>query len=358
MTAPGVVLTGGGTTGHVAVNLALIPHLLARGYAVSYLGSKTGIERSLVADFPEVTYYPISTGKLRRYFSFKNAADAFRVLHGILQARRILARLRPRVVFSKGGFVSVPVLYGARMNGIPSLTHESDVTPGLANRLCYRVVDKIFVTFEETMTLVPQNKGIYLGPIVRDQVKHGDRERGLATFGLSGRKPVLLVLGGSLGAGALNTLVRDNLDALLEHFDIVHGTGAGKDDPVLIRPGYVPRAYINEEMNDALAMADLIVSRAGSNAIFEFLYYRKPMVLLPLSSASSRGDQVQNAARFEKKGFAVVLPEETAENNFVSTILSTYEQRAAICQNQEMFEFQDGIARILEEIDRRVIREQ
>lgn len=345
-----IVLTGGGSTGHVAVNLALIPRLQEAGWTIDYIGSKEGIERKLIADFPQVTYHAISTGKLRRYLSKENVADVFRVMAGINQSRRLLKKLKPDVIFSKGGFVSVPVVYGGAMNHIPSITHESDLTPGLANKLCYRFVKKIMLTFEESMKYVPEGKGFYLGPVIREQIKDGSAERGRARYGFDGKKPVLVVLGGSLGAGAVNECIWENLDALLERFDILHGAGAGKGKNIS-RPGYVQVDYIKEGMNDALAMADLIVSRAGSNAIYEFLYYRKPMLLIPLPTTQSRGDQILNANRFHERGFADVLLEESmSPETFLQAVDGVMAKRDEMIAAQKTFRFNDAVGILVAEL--------
>ncbi len=350
---PRIVLTGGGTTGHVAVNLALIPQLLERGWKIHYIGSKSGIERSLIADFPEVTYHAISTGKLRRYLSRENIADAFRVLGGTFQAQHLLAKIRPRVIFSKGGYVSVPVVYGGALHRIPSITHESDLTPGLANRLCYRWVKEVLLTFRKSEEYVPREKSFYLGPVIREQIKGGSRERGLQSFGFSGKKPILVVLGGSLGAAGLNECIWQNFEMLTEHFDILHGCGEGKKKEEYQKEGYVAVEYFKDNMKDVLAMADIIVSRAGSNAIFEFLYYRKPMLLVPLPTAQSRGDQLLNAAEFEKQGFAKVLQEEDATpEHFRQAVLSLYHQREAMIEKQKQFAFPDAVSTIIQELER------
>ncbi len=348
-----VVLTGGGSTGHVSVNLALIPRLLDEGWDITYFGSKQGIERKLLADFPEVRYEAISTGKLRRYFSWTNVADAFRVVAGTFQAWARLRRIRPSVIFSKGGFVSVPVVYAGHFNKIPSITHESDLTPGLANKLCYRYVHEVMLTFEESMKYVPAEKAFYLGPVIREQIRGGSAERGRRKYGFDGTKPILVVLGGSLGAGAVNQCIWDNLDALLARFDILHGTGAGKGDASVQRPGYVQVDYIQDGMNDTLAMADIIISRAGSNAIFEFLYYQKPMLLIPLPTSQSRGDQILNAERFAEKNYARVLLEENlTPETLRSGIEELYREREHIISAQQTFDFSDGVATIIAELEK------
>lgn len=348
-----IILTGGGTTGHVSVNLALIPRLLGRGWTIHYIGSENGIERDLIADFPEVTYHPIATGKLRRYLSKENFLDIGRVSKGVRQARKLIREIKPNVVFSKGGYVSVPVVMGAYFNKVPAISHESDLTPGLANKLSMPFVKKVMVTFEDTMKYIKKNKAFYLGPVIREQIKHGDPARARLDYGFTGKKPIMLVMGGSLGAQALNRAVWENLDSLLEHYDILHGVGKGKGDPSMDRPGYVQEEYIRAGMNDALAMADIIVSRAGSNAIFEFLYYQKPMLLVPLGTNQSRGDQILNAENFEKRGYAKILYEEdVTPQSFAAAIHSIEDNKAQIKAAQETFHFQDAVGTIIEELER------
>ncbi|MEO3944033.1 undecaprenyldiphospho-muramoylpentapeptide beta-N-acetylglucosaminyltransferase [Gorillibacterium sp. CAU 1737] len=307
---PLIVFTGGGSAGHVSVNLALIPCFLREGWDVHYIGSASGIERELIARLPEVSYNPISTGKLRRYRSWENLKDPFRTLKGIGQAFSLLRKLKPKVIFSKGGFVSVPVVLAARLCGIPVIIHESDLTPGLANRISIPFAAKVCTTFPETLRHLPENKSLCVGAIVRPELFQGKAERGFALSGLAPQLPVMLVMGGSLGSKAINQAVRDALPDLLERFQVIHLTGKGQVDPSLHQQGYVQFEFINEELPDVLAMADLIVSRSGSNSIFEFLALRKPMLLIPLPKGASRGDQLLNAESFRTAGYAAVLPED------------------------------------------------
>lgn len=348
-----IILTGGGTTGHVSVNLALIPLLFEDGWEVSYIGSEKGIERELIADYPQVTYYPIATGKLRRYFSKENFKDVGRVIKGIGQARSLIRSIKPHIIFSKGGFVAVPVVLGAFFNRVPVISHESDLTPGLANKITLPFVEKVMLTFEDSQEFIKKDKAFYLGPVIREQIKNGSREEGLQTYGFSGKKPVLLTMGGSLGAKGLNEAIWANLDALLERFDILHGVGKGKGNPDINRPGYIQEEYIKAGMNHALAMADMIVSRSGANAIFEFLYYRKPMLLIPLPSRQSRGDQILNAEKFQARNYGKMLLEEDLNpQSFHQAIEDVYNRREEIIQAQEGFVFRDTVQIIIDELNR------
>ncbi|WP_195576752.1 undecaprenyldiphospho-muramoylpentapeptide beta-N-acetylglucosaminyltransferase [Paenibacillus sp. 1001270B_150601_E10] len=306
-----ILLTGGGSTGHVAVNLALIPVLLREGWEVHYMGSHDGIESKLMKDLKQVQYVGISTGKLRRYWSWTNVTDPFRVLKGVAEAYRNIRRLKPRVVFSKGGFVSVPVVIAAWMNRVPVIVHESDLTPGLANRIVLPYVNRICTTFEETKQhLRHPDKVMHLGAIVREELLQGRAERGYQYCHLRNDKPVIVVMGGSLGAKAINKAVREAMPELTRHYQIVHLCGAGQLEPNIQHPSYRQYEYLTDPLPDVLAMADMVISRAGSNSIFELLTLHKPMLLIPLSKAASRGDQLLNAESFAKHGYGEVLLEE------------------------------------------------
>ncbi|MBO4766286.1 MAG: undecaprenyldiphospho-muramoylpentapeptide beta-N-acetylglucosaminyltransferase [Lachnospiraceae bacterium] len=315
-----IVLTGGGTAGHVTPNIALIDRLKEEGFEVFYIGSKTGIEKELIENLG-IPYYGISSGKLRRYFSMKNFTDPFRVLHGYREAKKILKELKPDVLFSKGGFVSVPVVTAAGKAKIPTIIHESDMTPGLANKLSIRYATRVCCNFAETLSHV-KGKGVHTGTPIRRELFTGSREAGLAYAGLSGEKPVILVVGGSTGAVRVNEAVRAALPKLLPEYDILHLCGKGKTDPGVTAEGYVQKEYCDREMKDVLAMADIVISRAGANAICELLALHKPNLLIPLSAEASRGDQILNAASFEKQGFSVVMQESEVTPETLSAAVS------------------------------------
>lgn len=303
-----IVMTGGGTAGHVTPNIALFPALRAEGYEIHYIGSFDGIEKKLIEDF-DVPYYGISTGKFRRYFDPKNFSDPFRVMKGFFEARKILKHIKPDVVFSKGGFVSVPVVRAAASLKIPCIIHESDMTPGLANKLCIPVSRKICCNFPETFDMLPPEKAVLTGSPIREELSTGNKEDGLAFCGFNHEKPVIMVMGGSQGAAAVNQAIRDALPKLLEKYQVVHLCGKDKMDNLLLTvPGYKQFEYIKEEMKDLLAMADLVISRSGANAISEILALRKPNILIPLPSG--RGDQLLNADSYEAQGFSIVINED------------------------------------------------
>lgn len=305
-----IVLTGGGTAGHVTPNIALLPALREAGFDPYYMGSYEGIEKKLIADF-DVPYTGIATGKFRRYLDIKNLTDPFRVLKGFAEARKYLKELAPDVVFSKGGFVSVPVVRAAASLGIPCIIHESDMTPGLANKLCFPVASRVCCNFPETLQMLPEGKGVLTGSPIRSELKSGNKLAGLEMCGFTAQKPVIMVIGGSLGAAAVNKAVREALPRLLEDFQVVHLCGKDKIDNLLLTtPGYKQFEYVKGELKDLFAMADLVISRAGANAICELLALHKPNILIPLPARSSRGDQILNAKSFEAQGFSLVIDED------------------------------------------------
>ncbi|WP_128893970.1 undecaprenyldiphospho-muramoylpentapeptide beta-N-acetylglucosaminyltransferase [Longirhabdus pacifica] len=322
-----ICFTGGGTAGHVMVNITLIPKFLQAGWNVSYIGSKDGIEKKLVEKFP-IDYYEVSTGKLRRYFHVDNFKDPFKVIKGIFQANRIMKKMKPDVIFSKGGFVSVPVVIAGRKQKLPVIIHESDLTPGLANKISIPFASKVCVTFAETKQSIPSQKLGAVGAVVRDELFAGDKNKGLSLCSFTKQKPVLLVMGGSLGARKINEVLRDHLDEWMQHFQIVHLCGKGNIDHNLRRQGYEQLEYADETLPHIMAASDIVLSRAGANSIFELLALHKPMFLIPLSKHASRGDQIFNAKRFVKKGYAEMMEEEHIdENNIVSSVVNMYQNK-------------------------------
>lgn len=305
-----IILTGGGTAGHVTPNIALIPHLKEADFEIVYIGSYDGIEKRLISDFPAIRYYGIATGKFRRYLDFKNLTDPFRVIKGYAEAKKILKKEKPDVLFSKGGFVSVPVVRAAASLGIPCIIHESDMTPGLANRLCIPVAGKVCCNFPETLKMLPEEKAVLTGSPIREELSSGNKVAALELCNFTTSKPVVMVIGGSLGAASVNQIVRDALDKLSEDFQVVHICGKDKVDNQLLHVnGYKQFEYLKTELKDVFAMADVIISRAGANAICELLALKKPNILIPLPADASRGDQILNAASFESQGFSMVVQE-------------------------------------------------
>lgn len=353
MPVPSIVFTGGGSAGHVTPNLALIDRLREEGWSIAYIGSAGGIERQLVE--PEgIPYHIVSTGKLRRYFDLNNIKDPFRVLKGVADAYRILRRLKPDLLFSKGGFVSVPVVAAAKFLGIPVLSHESDMTPGLANRLATPFARRVCVSFPETAKHIGR-KAEHTGLPIRETLYRGDAREGRRRCGFHSAKPVLLLMGGSLGSKRLNDALRVSLDELTKTYHIVHLCGKGHLDVSLEgRSGYRQFEYAGVELPDLLAMADLIVSRAGATSICEFLALRKPMLLVPLSLSASRGDQILNARSFEASGYARVLPDEELSPERLRAELAALAADAdVIRERMAASTAANGLERILE-----LIREQ
>ena len=329
-----IVLTGGGSAGHVTPNIALIPALKKKGYDIYYIGSYNGIEKRLIADYG-IPYYGISTGKLRRYFDAKNFSDPFRVMKGFGEAKKILKEIQPDVVFSKGGFVSVPVVKAAKACKIPFVLHESDMTPGLANKLCIPGATKVCCNFPETIEKLPADKAVLTGTPIREELMQGKAEDGKKLCGFTDDKPVLMIIGGSLGAQSVNETVRYALPRLLPDFNVVHICGKEKMDNLKLSvPGYKQFEYVKEDLKDIFAMADVVVSRAGANSICELLALRKPNILIPLSTKSSRGDQILNAESFKKQGFSIVIDnDELDEDILVESVFDMYENKDKFIEN-------------------------
>ncbi len=346
-----IVLTGGGTAGHVTPHLALIPKLIEQGYELHYIGTAQGIERQLMADQP-LTYHVIKSGKLRRYFDWQNFTDPFRVLAGAIEAKRIIKALKPAVCFSKGGFVGVPVVYGAWRNRVPVLCHESDLTPGLANRISAKMAKKVACTFPEcAKALAP--KGMLTGTPLRPQLFAGDRQRGLQMAGFTGDKPVLLMMGGSQGAQSVNAGLREVLDDILPKMDVFHLCGKGNIDETLKgKLGYYQVEFLSDTLPDALACADLVLSRAGANALCEFQALKKPMLLIPLPRSASRGDQILNAQSYAARGLAKLLPQEDMnQGSLTAALLDLLAQAPQLREALEKAPAADGTQRVLELIE-------
>ncbi len=343
-----IVLTGGGTAGHVTPNIALLPRLKEEGYDIYYIGSYEGIEKKLIEEFG-IPYYGISSGKLRRYFDLKNFSDPFRVAKGFFQAKKLMKQLKPDVVFSKGGFVAVPVVQAAKGCHIPTIIHESDLTPGLANKLAIPAATKVCCNFPETLNSLPAEKAVLTGSPIRQELLSGNRSAALSFTGLSANKPVLLIIGGSLGSVKVNQAIRSILPRLLERFQVVHLCGQGNLDASLNETtGYVQYEYIKQELADLFALADVVVSRAGANAICELLALRKPSLLIPLSAAASRGDQILNAESFRQQGFCAVLKEEHLnEDTLFNAIHELYQNRQTYINTMSQSKQSDAIGTII-----------
>jgi UDP-N-acetylglucosamine--N-acetylmuramyl-(pentapeptide) pyrophosphoryl-undecaprenol N-acetylglucosamine transferase len=321
-----IVFTGGGSAGHVTPNIGIMNEMDHQKWDIKYIGSKKGIEKELIQKI-NIQYYEISSGKLRRYIDFENVKDIFRVLKGCLEARRILKKIRPHLVFSKGGFVSVPIIVAARSLGIPIFIHESDMTPGLANKISQRFATKIFTSFEETEKFFPKNQTKAIGSPIRKEILNGSPDKGRRFLGFDQKLPVLTIMGGSLGAKKINQAVRESIQDLTSKYQIVHLCGKGNVDQTLVGlPGYKQFEYIHEELPDILAATDTVITRGGSNAIFEFLALKIPMLIIPLGKAQSRGDQILNAKSFEEKGYSLTLEEENLTKETMKQTLEKLEK--------------------------------
>ena len=347
-----IVLTGGGTLGHVTPHLSLIPHLLQAGYEIHYIGTEKGMEAEKIRSVPGVTYHAVQSGKLRRYFSWQNFIDPFKVIAGAFQSARLMGKIKPDAVFSKGGFVAVPVVFGAWLHHVPVVCHESDLTPGLANRLCAPFARKIATTFPEcAQALGP--KAEMTGTPLRPELFRGSRARGLSLLGFDGSRPILLMMGGSSGAQAVNKALREALPRLTDQFDVAHICGKGNlDEELQGVSGYRQLEFLDAELPDALACADLVLSRAGSNALCEFQALCKPMLLVPYPKGASRGDQILNAQSLQKRGLArVLLQEDMTADTLVRALEDTWADREQLTAALHAAPPADGTGRVLEMIE-------
>lgn len=315
-----IVFTGGGTAGHVTPNIALIEALQAQHWVIDYIGSTDGIEKNMITAI-NIPYHAVRCGKLRRYFSWKNVIDPINLFIGIMQAYRLLRKIKPNIVFSKGGFVAFPVVVGAWLNRIPVIAHESDLSPGLANRLSYPFVNTICVTFAAGKNYFKQqDKVVVTGTPIREALLKGDKTKGLALCGFSTNKPCLLIIGGSQGSHSINQCIRQTLNVLRQRFQVIHLCGKGHVDASLMGvEGYYQCEYAQDDLAHLFAAATIVISRAGANSLYEILALEKPHILIPLSKKASRGDQIQNAQFFKQQGISVVIEEETLTSD---TLLS------------------------------------
>lgn len=347
-----IILTGGGTAGHVTPNIALLPRLKELQYDIHYIGSYQGIEKELIQQFA-IPYHGISSGKLRRYFSVQNFTDPFRVIKGLAEAKKLIRFLKPDVIFSKGGFVSVPVVLAGKSRHIPIIIHESDMTPGLANKLCLPSATNICCNFPETLKYLPDGKAVLTGSPIRQELLSGDRYKAREFLRFTSDKPVIMVVGGSLGSVAVNDAIRSILPELLKSFQVVHLCGKGKVDKSLLKlDGYAQFEYIKEELKDLFALTDIVISRAGANAICELLALHKPNLLIPLSASASRGDQILNARSFERQGYSMVLEEEElSQKVLLDSIIRLYKHRDTYINTMKASPQQNSIDTIIDLIE-------
>jgi UDP-N-acetylglucosamine--N-acetylmuramyl-(pentapeptide) pyrophosphoryl-undecaprenol N-acetylglucosamine transferase len=347
-----IILTGGGTAGHVTPNLALLPALREEDFEIHYIGSYNGIERRLI-EAASIPYDGISSGKLRRYFDLKNFSDPLRVLKGYFEARKLMKKYKPDIVFSKGGFVAVPVVLAAKHYKVPVIIHESDMTPGLANKICIPAASKVCCNFPETLKYLPEDKAVLTGSPIREELLHGDRLAGLQYAHLSADRPVILIIGGSLGSVTVNQAVRGILPQLLKTYQVIHICGKGNlDESRIGTAGYVQYEYVDAPLKHLFAAADLVISRAGANSICELLALRKPNLLIPLSAAASRGDQILNANSFAKQGFSKVLEEEAlSDDSLFDAINDLYLNRNSYIQAMEQSNLNNAVKTVVSLIE-------
>ena len=347
-----IILTGGGTAGHVTPNIALLPRLKELQYDIHYIGSYNGIEKELIEQFG-IPYHGISSGKLRRYFSLQNFTDPFRVVKGLGEAKKFVKLLNPDVIFSKGGFVSVPVVLAGKSRRVPTIIHESDMTPGLANKLSIPSATKVCCNFLETLKHLPEGKAVLTGSPIRQELLSGDKYKAREFLRFSSDKPVIMVVGGSLGSVAVNEAVRGILPELLKTFQVIHLCGKGKaDDSLQNLEGYAQFEYVKEELKDLFALTDIVISRAGANAICELLALHKPNLLIPLSANASRGDQILNARSFERQGYSIVLEEEELnKQTLLDSITRLYENKNTYIDAMKNSPQQNSIDTIIELIE-------
>jgi UDP-N-acetylglucosamine--N-acetylmuramyl-(pentapeptide) pyrophosphoryl-undecaprenol N-acetylglucosamine transferase len=334
-------------------NIALIPRLKELGYEIHYIGSGA-IEKELVQKIPGVVFHQISTGKLRRYFSIKNFTDPFRILRGVCQSARIISRLKPNIAFSKGGFVGVPVVIGARLRRVPIILHESDLTVGLANRISLPFAGVVCTSFETTASTIKKNKGVYTGTPIREELQRGNAEYAKKMLDFEHpEKPALLCMGGSMGAVAVNKILREALSLLTPVFNVVHLCGKGNLDPSLNNfAGYRQLEFAKSELPDIFALCDVAVSRAGANAVFELLCLALPALLIPLPPSSSRGDQLQNANYYAKRGcFEVMKQEDLTPETLYAKLKELYDRRDGYAEQMRAQGIADSLSKIISLIE-------
>lgn len=333
-----VAFTGGGTGGHIYPGLAVAEQFKSVckenadiSSKIIWIGSSKGMDKRIVESNSIVDkFYGIPSGKLRRYFSFRNVLDVFKIFAGFFTVFFILLKNKPAVLFSKGGFVSVPPCFAAKILGIPVYTHECDFSPGLATKLNTKAATKVLLSYKQTEEFFlgkNKEKLVVTGNPVRPAFYSASAKKGREFLGLEEKtdKPVLVVIGGSLGAKQINELIYQNIDFLCEHFIVVHQTGTGNEVAItekLANDSYKPYSFIYGEMPDVLAAADIILSRAGANSLWECAVLKKPMVLVPLCGSGTRGDQVENAKFFEENNAAMVLLGDDADSEHLKNALT------------------------------------
>ena len=326
-----IVFTGGGTAGHIMPNVALFSEAEKSFDKIAYIGSNK-MEKEILKNFPKVSFYEIPCVKLVRKLTPKNLLIPFKLIQSIKEAKKILKKLNPNVVFSKGGYVSLPTVIAAKHLNIPVISHESDMTMGLANKIIYHCSNLMLTSFESTGR--NKKKCVFTGSPIREDIFLGNKNNLKLN---PNTKPTILFFGGSLGSKTINDMVEKCADELCKHFNILHLTGKGKSTNVnnknYFQQEFVPRI---EDFFDA---ADLVVTRGGANALFELRALKKPMLIIPLPKSESRGDQIDNANYFAEKGWAKVLMEENLNPaTFLTSIENLNKNKKEIIKNMEKTE--------------------
>ena len=342
-----IILTGGGTAGHVTPHLAILPYLKNDFNSIYYIGSENGIEKDIITQ-ANIPYYSVPCAKLNRSFCLNNFKLPLKLIAGYKKAGKILDNLKPDIIFSKGGYVSVPTILAAKKRKIPIIAHESDYTIGLANKLTAKYCKKVLTSFKETAQTL--KNGEYVGPPIRKKLLTANTKDAINHFGFLGDKPILLITGGSQGATAINNAVRNSLNDLLPKFDILHICGKGNLDKNINRKGYFQTEYLSN-IELAFNICSVCISRAGSNTVFELLALKIPSILIPLPKGNSRGDQVLNAEYFQRLGLVSVLPQNVlTKDSLVYAVNYTYANRHNLKRNLEKANITDSsrqISRIL-----------
>ena len=348
-----IALVGGGTAGHITPNIALMEELKKRNYEIIYIGSKGGMEEGIMYKL-HIPFFGITVDKLRRYFDLKNLMIPFNVFKGFNEATKILKEQKVDIIFSKGGYVAVPVVVAASRLNIPIISHEADITPGLANKIASPFSKVICCNFEETAKSFGK-KGVHTGSPIRKAILNGDKKKANDFLNFAEKKPILFITGGSLGSKYINSLIRRNLDKLLSSFNVVHQCGRGNLDESINKEGYRQYEIIDENLADIFAVSSMVISRAGANIIFELLALKKPNLLIPLSKKASRGDQILNANSFEKKGYSVVLAEEEEDKypqRFFEKLDELDKKKKEMIDKMSEAKESDAINRICDIIDK------
>ena len=346
---PKIFFTGGGTAGHVTPNIAVIRELPV-DFEIGYVGESSSVEEKLVSSI-SVPFFRIKSGKLRRYFSLKNFYDPFKVIVGFFQSFRLCVIEKPDLVFSKGGYVAVPLVLAARALNIPIIAHESDLTPGLANRLTFPFCAKICLTFPPTAIQLSDKRVVLTGTPLRRTLLKADAKKGASLLKFDVNLPILLVFGGSKGARFLNELIFRLRDKLLESFNVVHITGEGNRLQEKEKRGYIQKEFLHHDFGDVLAAASVVVSRAGANSIYELLALRKPHLLVPLPKTSSRGDQLENAKKFCELGYSRFIEEDLLSDDiFLQELKNLMENKTSIEKQMANFKTPDAVSIIIKEI--------